>query len=175
MGGRLLGSSRLVVNFVLACYSGHTKRSVRITLQRQVYGTMVYIGSRSVGARRGCRQVQQVYTFLQSCSMYDWYVVGQAPNVSAADSGCFFSSMCMQGHRVCRYLFVRCDNEPAPWTRYLHLPCAFLLCSLSRCRHFRRVSSKSHSQQIFTDLSVSICLIPSYQSRPFHGPGFKSL
>ncbi|CAJ2633543.1 E3 ubiquitin-protein ligase orthrus 2-like protein [Trifolium pratense] len=22
----------------------------------------------------------------------------------------------MQGHKVCRYLFVRCDNEPAPWT-----------------------------------------------------------
>ncbi|CAK8539038.1 unnamed protein product [Lathyrus sativus] len=21
-----------------------------------------------------------------------------------------------QGHKVCRYLFVRCDNEPAPWT-----------------------------------------------------------
>jgi len=23
-----------------------------------------------------------------------------------------------QGFKVCRYLFVRCDNEPAPWTRY---------------------------------------------------------
>ncbi|XP_058732247.1 E3 ubiquitin-protein ligase ORTHRUS 2-like [Vicia villosa] len=22
----------------------------------------------------------------------------------------------IQGHKVCRYLFVRCDNEPAPWT-----------------------------------------------------------
>ncbi|GAU17628.1 hypothetical protein TSUD_255030 [Trifolium subterraneum] len=22
----------------------------------------------------------------------------------------------VQGHKVCRYLFVRCDNEPAPWT-----------------------------------------------------------
>ncbi|KAI5396478.1 hypothetical protein KIW84_062622 [Lathyrus oleraceus] len=24
-----------------------------------------------------------------------------------------------QGHKVCRYLFVRCDNEPAPWTSEL--------------------------------------------------------
>lgn len=23
-----------------------------------------------------------------------------------------------QGFKVCRYLFVRCDNEPAPWTRF---------------------------------------------------------
>ncbi|KAL8117502.1 E3 ubiquitin-protein ligase ORTHRUS 2-like [Apium graveolens] len=25
-----------------------------------------------------------------------------------------------QGHKVCRYLFVRCDNEPAPWTSDEH-------------------------------------------------------
>ena len=24
-----------------------------------------------------------------------------------------------QGFKVCRYLFVRCDNEPAPWTWYV--------------------------------------------------------
>lgn len=32
----------------------------------------------------------------------------------------------MQGFKVCRYLFVRCDNEPAPWTRSLIV--SFLLC-----------------------------------------------
>ncbi|RZC51697.1 hypothetical protein C5167_020124 [Papaver somniferum] len=26
----------------------------------------------------------------------------------------------IQGHKVCRYLFVRCDNEPAPWTSDEH-------------------------------------------------------
>ncbi|XP_025011894.1 E3 ubiquitin-protein ligase ORTHRUS 2 isoform X2 [Ricinus communis] len=26
----------------------------------------------------------------------------------------------MQGYKVCRYLFVRCDNEPAPWTSDNH-------------------------------------------------------
>ncbi|XP_050219501.1 E3 ubiquitin-protein ligase ORTHRUS 2 [Mercurialis annua] len=26
----------------------------------------------------------------------------------------------VQGHKVCRYLFVRCDNEPAPWTSDEH-------------------------------------------------------
>ncbi|GAU33277.1 hypothetical protein TSUD_279510 [Trifolium subterraneum] len=26
----------------------------------------------------------------------------------------------MTGHKVCRYLFVRCDNEPAPWTSDLY-------------------------------------------------------
>uniref|UniRef100_A0A7N0TYM7 RING-type E3 ubiquitin transferase n=1 Tax=Kalanchoe fedtschenkoi TaxID=63787 RepID=A0A7N0TYM7_KALFE len=26
----------------------------------------------------------------------------------------------MQGFKVCRYLFVRCDNEPAPWTSDVH-------------------------------------------------------
>ncbi|KAF3786689.1 E3 ubiquitin-protein ligase ORTHRUS 2 [Nymphaea thermarum] len=26
----------------------------------------------------------------------------------------------IQGFKVCRYLFVRCDNEPAPWTSDLH-------------------------------------------------------
>ncbi|KAH7557065.1 hypothetical protein JRO89_XS11G0040000 [Xanthoceras sorbifolium] len=23
-----------------------------------------------------------------------------------------------QGSKVCRYLFVRCNNDPAPWTRF---------------------------------------------------------
>ncbi|KAK8938559.1 E3 ubiquitin-protein ligase ORTHRUS 2 [Platanthera zijinensis] len=27
----------------------------------------------------------------------------------------------LQGFKVCRYLFVRCDNEPAPWTRFFLL------------------------------------------------------
>ncbi|KAI3965040.1 hypothetical protein MKX01_013971 [Papaver californicum] len=26
----------------------------------------------------------------------------------------------IQGHKVCRYLFVRCDNEPAPWSSDTH-------------------------------------------------------
>ena len=26
-----------------------------------------------------------------------------------------------KGFKVCRYLFVRCDNEPAPWTRFVLL------------------------------------------------------
>ncbi|KAF9619756.1 hypothetical protein IFM89_009098 [Coptis chinensis] len=26
----------------------------------------------------------------------------------------------IQGHKVCRYLFIRCDNEPAPWTSDEH-------------------------------------------------------
>ncbi|KAK8537738.1 hypothetical protein V6N12_043886 [Hibiscus sabdariffa] len=26
----------------------------------------------------------------------------------------------VQGYKVCRYLFVRCDNDPAPWTSDLH-------------------------------------------------------
>lgn len=25
----------------------------------------------------------------------------------------------LQGFKVCRYLFVRCDNDPAPWTRFV--------------------------------------------------------
>ncbi|CAK9144410.1 unnamed protein product [Ilex paraguariensis] len=29
----------------------------------------------------------------------------------------------IQGFKVCRYLFVRCDNDPAPWTRYLFVRC----------------------------------------------------
>ncbi|XVE66083.1 hypothetical protein DITRI_Ditri08aG0052600 [Diplodiscus trichospermus] len=28
-----------------------------------------------------------------------------------------------QGHKVCRYLFVRCDNDPAPWTSEIHGDC----------------------------------------------------
>lgn len=41
--------------------------------------------------------------------------------------------MFSQGFKVCRYLFVRCDNEPAPWTRFcivlrIHYQCHNFMC-----------------------------------------------
>ncbi|WCJ42045.1 Zinc finger (C3HC4-type RING finger) family protein [Euphorbia peplus] len=44
-----------------------------------------------------------------------------APEGGVRYDGCYRIEKCwrkvgIQGHKVCRYLFVRCDNEPAPWT-----------------------------------------------------------
>ena len=44
----------------------------------------------------------------------------------------FTLSCSKQGHLVCRYLFVRCDNEPAPWTRWV----SSIECFASALSHF---------------------------------------
>lgn len=49
-----------------------------------------------------------------------------APDAGVRYDGVYRIEKCwrkkgIQGHKVCRYLFVRCDNEPAPWTRFLQL------------------------------------------------------
>ncbi|CAJ2636516.1 unnamed protein product [Trifolium pratense] len=50
----------------------------------------------------------------EKCSSY-------APEEGVRYDGVYRIEKCwrkvgIQGHKVCRYLFVRCDNEPAPWT-----------------------------------------------------------
>ncbi|ONI07807.1 hypothetical protein PRUPE_5G140900 [Prunus persica] len=48
-----------------------------------------------------------------------------APEKGVRYDGCYRIEKCwkkvgVQGFKVCRYLFVRCDNEPAPWTSDEH-------------------------------------------------------
>ncbi|XP_024371573.1 E3 ubiquitin-protein ligase ORTHRUS 2 isoform X2 [Physcomitrium patens] len=48
-----------------------------------------------------------------------------APDAGVRYDGVYRIEKCwrkkgIQGHKVCRYLFVRCDNEPAPWTSDEH-------------------------------------------------------
>ncbi|RZC51698.1 hypothetical protein C5167_020125 [Papaver somniferum] len=67
--------------------------------------------------RVSCRKgypVRVVRSFKEKRSSY-------APQTGYRYDGVYRIEKCwrkigIQGHKVCRYLFVRCDNEPAPWT-----------------------------------------------------------
>ncbi|CAJ2659061.1 unnamed protein product [Trifolium pratense] len=62
--------------------------------------------------------VRVVRSHKEKCSFY-------APEVGVRYDGIYRIEKCwrkngIHGHKVCRYLFVRCDNEPAPWTSDLY-------------------------------------------------------
>ncbi|KAL6011787.1 hypothetical protein ACLOJK_002252 [Asimina triloba] len=50
----------------------------------------------------------------------------------------------LQGFKVCRYLFVRCDNEPAPWTRELFLSLNRMAVTNMVCSHSYLNGSDEH-------------------------------
>ncbi|WJX72090.1 RING-type E3 ubiquitin transferase [Trifolium repens] len=62
--------------------------------------------------------VRVVRSHKEKCSFY-------APEVGVRYDDIYRIEKCwrkngIHGHKVCRYLFVRCDNEPAPWTSDLY-------------------------------------------------------
>ncbi|XP_043707420.1 E3 ubiquitin-protein ligase ORTHRUS 2-like [Telopea speciosissima] len=51
----------------------------------------------------------------------------------------------IQGMKVCRYLFVRCDNEPAPWTSDEHGDCPRPLPSIPELKAAKDVTERKES------------------------------
>ncbi|KAG6470588.1 hypothetical protein ZIOFF_071662 [Zingiber officinale] len=49
-----------------------------------------------------------------------WRKIGVQILEESISFGCYCLFIFFQGFKVCRYLFVRCDNEPAPWTSEEH-------------------------------------------------------
>ncbi|WVZ03543.1 hypothetical protein V8G54_024349 [Vigna mungo] len=93
----------------------------------------------------GNKRTNKSHSFDQQFEKYNLALQrsSYAPETGVRYDGIYRIEKCwqiagLQGFKVCRYLFVRCDNEPAPWTSTFDAKTALAIFTLTKFLNWKR-------------------------------------